>query len=232
MTLTGLMHLLVPFGLSERTSATLLHAIVVCLNALTVALGKDNEVLSADRIYGSTELSRWTNAFACGYFLYDFFVVLFHLPIDLKFLLHAVVCGLAFWYAQAPLFQYYTTRFLLFELSTPFLNLKNCAHALDWPSSWKDIIDKLFSAAFVGCRLIYGLPMSFEFVAFLWDLLSKQRNPETHTVALPSPAMLTFCIFAITSMSGLNVVWTLLAAFGKNPTEHEVEDENDGKKET
>mmetsp|Transcript_19829 Transcript_19829/g.38870 ORF Transcript_19829/g.38870 Transcript_19829/m.38870 type:complete len:215 (-) Transcript_19829:269-913(-) len=196
------------------------HALVVCVNALLIVLGSDNEVLLKDRMYGTTALAGWTHAFSCGYFLYDFVVVLMHLPVDMKFLLHAVVCGLAYWYAQNPLFQYYTIRFLLFELSTPMLNIMSLAQILSWPKKWQTIVEKLFGACFVGCRLIYGLPMAIAFDRYLIDLFLQQQDPKTFSSNVPSSPMLAFCIFAISSMAGLNVVWFLLALFGKKPAAH------------
>lgn len=157
------------------------------------------------RSRNKTDLTAFTQAFSCSYFMFDLLVVLHHKPLDLKFLAHAIVCGSAYWLAQVPYFNYYTIRFLLFELSTPFLNIRNALVVADANETLKFISTVLFGLSFVGCRIVYGIPTAIDFVMYLLSLIEQQ--PEDLSVPV-----LYFSVFAISSMSLLNVVWFVMAA--------------------
>jgi hypothetical protein len=190
--------------------ASQVHALLSLTFAFLCIFGPDGEVLGADRVLASTPLSRAAHAFSCAYFFFDLLVVVHHEPLDLKFLLHAVVCGLAYWFAQAPVFQYYTVRFLLYELSTPLLNVKLWLQFVQGPKLLTGLADLGFKLAFVGCRLVYGVPLAVGFDLFLLQLVERARAGGAQAAKLPSLNVLYFSIFAVTSMAGLNVLWFLL----------------------
>ncbi len=188
------------------------HAVFSCSLALYCIHGAPKGKLESDRVYGHDAMSDMLCAFSAAYFFYDLFVVLSHLPLDYKFLLHAIVCGAAYWLTQAPFFQYYTVRFLLYELSTPLLNVNIFLQLMKSKGKWVDLTQKLFGASFIGCRVLYGIPLSYDFASFCWSLIEKQKEDPAGQDSI-NVNVLYFSIFATVSMSSLNVIWVLLALF-------------------
>ena len=140
------------------------------------------------------------HGFACGYFLYDLLIVIHTLPNGFEYLLHAVVCGWAYWAAQTPFLQYYTVRFLLFELSTPGINVLRMLKVYNCNKSLETCIKGLTATMFLSCRVIYGFPLGLECINFCLKLLNKPP-------AGISIDMIYFGIFAVASMCTLNMVW-------------------------
>jgi len=180
------------------------HAVVCLFLVYYILLGADGVVLEGDKIFGATDLSMLVEGLSCGYFLYDVPVVLWSRPVDLKFLLHAIVCGGAYWLSQEPYFQYFTVRFLLYELSTPLLNLRTMLVVYSFGEKWVRLVSGLFGIVFVGCRIVYGLYLSCYFLYFLYGQLG---------LGLVDEGVLYFGLFAGGSMACLNVVWFLVTLF-------------------
>jgi len=207
---------------------SLAHAVVACALSLLVIHGPDNEVLLADKIGASTPLSELTHAFSCGYFLIDILVVLHHKPVDLKFLVHGIVCGAAYWLAQAPLFQYYTIRFLLFELSTPWMNLRHLCDLFHAPKPLSALASLGLMVSFLGCRIAYGISLGYDFTTFLLGLVQTQADPRSRSDNVPAVEVLYFCVSAVVSMCSLNLLWLLLALFSSKQGRKELIGEGQG----
>ena len=74
--------------------------------------------------YISTNRAGSLFAITTGYFLWDTMVSLLYLRENGPgFLIHAVLCCYVFVCSYKPFMQYYGVHFLLWELSSPFLNL-------------------------------------------------------------------------------------------------------------
>jgi len=185
------------------------HAVMVCASALWLMNTNAGAALEYDKIRGTNELAMVTCGISCGYFLYDFFLVMRHTHIDVKFLVHAIVCGLAFWFSMEPAFQYFTVRFLLFELSTPLLHLTSLCRIFRAPKNVTDMCWNVFGVAFAGCRILYGIPLGIQFFCFVLDVVDRKKievgNEELQN--LPSDNVLYFAGFAVLSMTGLNLFW-------------------------
>lgn len=166
------------------------------------------------RRYGTTDVTLKLQTFSCGYFLYDFFVVIGQEEIDKKFLFHAIVCGAAYYLAQGPYFQYYTTRFLLFELSTPILNTRTFLIMTNANDSLVKLCGPLFGITFVCARLLYGIPLAYDFLGYLKELIDSENDK------YPSKSILYFSAFAVFSMTCLNIVWFLVTLFNPPKTDH------------
>ncbi len=177
-----------------------IHAILACGLAIYGIYGPDGYVLAQDPVNGTTDISKLVMTFSTGYFLYDFWVISTFSPVDYKFLLHAIVCGICSWLTQAPFCQYYALRYLLFELSTPFLNMMHVSNLFEKAHTFKKIAKASFAISFVSCRILYGIPLCIDFCTFCWSRMGKVES----AVGL---YVLYFSIFASVSMTMLNVSW-------------------------
>ncbi|ODQ67578.1 DUF887-domain-containing protein [Nadsonia fulvescens var. elongata DSM 6958] len=82
-----------------------------------------DEALNNDIIRGYTPYSGFVSAMACGYFIWDSYVCLRYINLfGPSFLLHGFSSLFVFVQTLRPYLLHYVPIFLLFELSTPFVN--------------------------------------------------------------------------------------------------------------
>lgn len=63
-------------------------------------------------------------ATACGYFLWDALISTYYVRwFGIGFVVHGILSLQIFLFSYHPFLQYYGPAFLLFEASTPFLNM-------------------------------------------------------------------------------------------------------------
>ncbi|CAG8513807.1 5221_t:CDS:2 [Paraglomus brasilianum] len=100
---------------------SLVHS--VAITALSAPLLFD-ETLLKDKVFGYDEYAGNVYAIACGYFLWDSLVSLYYVKaFGVGFVVHGASCFGVYLFAYRPFLNYYGAAFLMFELSTPFLNL-------------------------------------------------------------------------------------------------------------
>jgi hypothetical protein len=110
------------------------------------------------RVYGYTGASGLVQAFACGYFLWDFVLCSAHFSVfGAGLLAHAISALLVFSLGFRPFVNYYGPVFILYELSTPFLNLHWFFDKLGMTGSTPQFVNGLFLiGTFFGARLCWG----------------------------------------------------------------------------
>ncbi len=77
-----------------------------------------------ERIWGYTGAAGLVQALATGYFLFDLVVMMRFLDVfGLGMLAHGLSCFVTYLIGFRPIANYYSCVFMLYELSTPFLNI-------------------------------------------------------------------------------------------------------------
>ncbi|KAI0034501.1 TLC domain-containing protein, partial [Vararia minispora EC-137] len=144
-------------------ATALTHALLVVPLA-TCALG--SKELNTDRVFGWSVDGRAgaACAVAAGYFIWDTVVSAVQFR-DGAFVLHGALCGAIYLYAFRPFLAYYAVRFLLWELSTPFLHIHWFLDKLGHTgSSFQRANGAMLLCTFAGARLVYGPYMSYHFL--------------------------------------------------------------------
>ncbi|TCD63548.1 hypothetical protein EIP91_005294 [Steccherinum ochraceum] len=152
--------------------------------------------LEEDKTFGWHESIGVLDAVAVGYFFWEFVDAVWNYT-DFGFVLHGLICTILYTMTFRPFLGYYSPRFLLWELSTPFLNIHWLLDKLDLTGSIYQYVNGiLLLGVFFGVRLVYGIWMSSEFFVTLFNV----RN-EINTFYLVALAI------GNTVLNGLNIFW-------------------------
>ncbi|KAH8893718.1 DUF887-domain-containing protein [Thozetella sp. PMI_491] len=118
------------------------------------------------RIWGYTGASAMIQSLAAGYFVWDFVVTVLNLDVfGLGLLAHASSALMVYSFGYRPFLNYYGTVFILYELSTPFLNVHWFCDKLNLTGSNLQFYNGLILlATFFGSRLVWGTAQS----AWVW----------------------------------------------------------------
>ncbi|KAI7213474.1 DUF887-domain-containing protein [Hortaea werneckii] len=116
-----------------------------------------------ERIWGYSGLSGMCQSFALGYFLWDFMMCAVYVRIfGWGMLAHAISATSVFMLGYRPFVYYYCPVFLLYELSSPFLNIHWFCDKLDLTGSIYQAVNGAFlTSTFFCCRIIWGLYNSY-----------------------------------------------------------------------
>ncbi|KAI0313660.1 DUF887-domain-containing protein [Amylostereum chailletii] len=146
-------------GWNVRVASTV-HALLVVPLAVRCF---SSPVLDMDRAFGWDDTAGALYAMSCGYFAWDTLTSIVQYE-GIGFVVHGVVCLAIYLMGFRPFLAYYGTRFLLWELSTPFLNIH---WFLDKTGRTGSVFQLLNGAAlistFASVRLVYGGIMSYQF---------------------------------------------------------------------
>ncbi|KAF2706948.1 DUF887-domain-containing protein [Pleomassaria siparia CBS 279.74] len=144
---------------------------VICVLALYV-LWSDQERRDMDwemRVWGYTGASGLIQAFAGGYFVWDLMVTLQNVRIfGPGMLAHAVSALFVFSLGFRPFVNFYAPTFILYELSSPFLNIHWFCDKLNMTGTklqFYNGITLLFT--FFSCRLMWG---SYQSIRVFYDV--------------------------------------------------------------
>ncbi|KAL6242164.1 hypothetical protein RBB50_011076 [Rhinocladiella similis] len=157
-------------------------------------MGKDRGGKGAvERIYGYTGASGLIQAFATGYFVWDIVVSTRYLKIfGIGIWMHAVTALAVFSLGFRPFCNYYGPVFILYELSSPFLNIHWFCDKLNMTGSklqWYN--GMLLLGMFFSCRLIWGTYQSLRVYQDVWHAMhlnTKGQPPfirELHESSVP-----------------------------------------------
>ena len=165
----------------------------------TNALGLRTHPLAVDRLYGYDYETAQVYAIAQGYFVWDSVISILHEGPG--FIAHGLVALVAFTLVYHPIFMYDGLGFLLWELSTPFLNIHWFLDKLGKTGTVWQLINAVFLlSAYVGARLTFGVYNSFSFFKFV-VAPSKPHHP-------PIPMHLkTFYMAGNLILNSLNFFW-------------------------
>ncbi|KAI9761543.1 MAG: SWI/SNF complex component snf12 [Chaenotheca gracillima] len=149
----------------------------VLVNSLALWVMMNDEERShmdwRERVWGYTGAGGLTQALAAGYFLWDLQVTAFNVGIfGWGMLAHAVSAVVVFSFGFRPFVNYYGPTFILYELSSPFLNIHWFLDKVNMTGSkmqWYNGI--LLLSTFFGCRLVWGTYQSVRVYQDVWSAL-------------------------------------------------------------
>ncbi|KAK6343189.1 hypothetical protein TWF730_010789 [Orbilia blumenaviensis] len=155
---------------------SLVQSTLICIISLyTMFVDRERSAMDAkQRVWGYTGLLGMTQAFGAGYFLWDLMVSTQYLNIFGPGLLAHAICALCvFSLGFRPFVNYYAPTFLLYELSSPFLNFHWFMDKLEMTGSSLQLANGIcLLVVFFSCRLVYGTYSSFRVgsdIYFAWQ---------------------------------------------------------------
>ncbi|KAI8587114.1 TLC domain-containing protein [Geranomyces variabilis] len=171
------------------------HAALIVILAYPLL---SNETLLKDKIGGYDAYAGEVYAVACGYFLWDSVVCLMNIKqFGIGFALHGVSCLGVFLLSFRPFLMYYGAAFLMFELSTPFLNIHwFCDKTGRTGSTLQKVNGAILIVTFFVARIVFGFLNSYDFIL---TCLARIDEIPTHYVYFYGAANIL--------LNALNVFW-------------------------
>ncbi|KAH8106883.1 DUF887-domain-containing protein [Cristinia sonorae] len=152
--------------------------------------------LENDKAFGWHESIGTLDAVAVGYFFWEFADAVYNYT-DFGFVMHGLICTVLYSLTFRPFLGYYSPRFLLWELSTPFLNIHWLLDKLDLTGSvYQYVNGVILLGVFFSVRIVYGLYMSFYFMLTLRDVQNDVQ-----------PLYLVLLLVGNLILNGLNLFW-------------------------
>ncbi|RHZ61948.1 TLC domain-containing protein [Aspergillus thermomutatus] len=173
----------------------------VLINAVALwVIFTDNErksMSTAERVYGYSGACALISALAAGYFIYDLYVSTVYVKIfGIGMLFHAVSALWVFSFGFRPFLHFYSPVFILYELSSPFLNIHWFLDKVNMTGSKLQLYNGiLLLVVFFCCRLIWGTWQSALVYRDMWYAL-KQVWSASESAAL-NPVDITADVFQI-----------------------------------
>ncbi|KAI0478669.1 TLC domain-containing protein [Xylariaceae sp. FL0804] len=148
-----------------------------------------------ERIWGYDGAAAMIQALAAGYFLFDLIVTASNVNVfGVGMLAHAVSALLVYSFGFRPFLNYYSCNFILWELSSPFLNIHWFFDKLNMTGSRAQLYNGLvLIATFFSCRLVWGTIQSFFVFRDVWAGLG--ARPATADTAVPTGDELSTALF-------------------------------------
>lgn len=149
------------------------------INTLALwVMWKDEERGAMDweeRVWGYTGASGLVQGFAGGYFLWDLFVTLANVNIfGAGMLVHAVSALFVFSLGFRPFLNFYGPTFILYELSSPFLNIHWFCDKLNLTGSKIQLYNGIMLLfTFFSCRLVWG---SYQSIRVFIDIFHAMQH--------------------------------------------------------
>lgn len=131
------------------------------------------------RVWGYTGACGLVQALACGYFVWDLWISLRYVrEFGLGLLAHAVSALAVFSFGFRPFVNYYATTFILYELSSPFLNIHWFCDKLNLTGSKLQLYNGfLLIGSFFGARLCWGSYSSMRCFYDVYRALTQPGGP-------------------------------------------------------
>lgn len=181
-----------------------IQAIIICVLGLPVF---GNKYLGVDHVFATTPYSKFYTSMALSYFIWDTIVSAVYVNyFGVGFLIHGIVSTAVFYIAvEYKFIQYYSAIFLLFEISTPFLDIRWVGLKFDVLSeTFKLINNIILILIFFFVRICWGWYQVFRLG---FDLYAAKDTDGFNTVGA---IIILACNFVL---DVLNVFW-----FGKMMT--------------
>ncbi|KHN98598.1 DUF887 domain protein [Metarhizium album ARSEF 1941] len=164
--------------------ATLINGLAIWV---MVTDGERRAMPWEERIWGYTGATSMIQALAAGYFVWDLIVTSMNLDVfGLGTLAHAIAALLVFSLGFRPFVNYYGCIFILWELSTPFLNIHWFMDKLGMTGSKAQLYNGfLLLFSFFSCRLVYGTHQSVMVFRDIWSAINRHPSPASlHSMAM------------------------------------------------
>lgn len=160
------------------------------INTLALwVMWKDEERGAMDweeKVWGYTGASGLVQGFAGGYFLWDLFVTLANVNIfGAGMLAHAVSALFVFSLGFRPFLNFYGPTFILYELSSPFLNIHWFCDKLNLTGSKIQLYNGIMLLfTFFSCRLVWG---SYQSIRVFTDIFHAMQHGGSVTNSRATP---------------------------------------------
>ncbi|RFU33390.1 hypothetical protein B7463_g2969, partial [Scytalidium lignicola] len=168
---------------------SLFQSIMISALALVVMFTDEDRknMTWEERVWGYTGRGGMIQGLATGYFLWDFMITIQHLRLfGVDMLGHAVSALVVFSFGFRPFVNYYASTFILYELSTIFLNFHWFFDKLDLTGTRGQLYNGIvLLITFFGCRLVWGTYQSLRVYQDLWAAL--HYNPAKSAKVKTSP---------------------------------------------
>lgn len=195
------------------------QACFICVKALSVVFNDPSRrnTSAQRRLWEYSSQAGAVQAYAAGYFLWDIYVSIRYMHVSgPSALVHAICAFLVTMVGfvsssisyglenfanclQRPFGNYYGVNFVLYELSTPFLNIHWMLDKFGMTGSNLQLYNGLaLMASFFGCRLVWG---SYQTWLMTTDMLSAWRAGPVPRILFPT------YLFANTTLTCLNFYW-------------------------
>ncbi|KAG9188981.1 hypothetical protein G6011_05849 [Alternaria panax] len=117
-----------------------------------------NQMDATERVHGYTGASGLIQAFAGGYFLWDLVITVQNVKaFGTGMLFHAICALCVFSLGFRPFVNYYACTFILYELSSPFLNIHWFCDKLNMTGTTLQLVNGIvLLCTFFSCRIVWG----------------------------------------------------------------------------
>ncbi|PHH79970.1 hypothetical protein CDD80_3255 [Ophiocordyceps camponoti-rufipedis] len=174
-----------------------------------------------ERIWGYTGASGMIQALATGYFLWDLVVTSRNLDVfGIGTLAHALAALLVFSFGFRPFVNYYACVFILWEISTPFLNIHWFLDKTNRTGSRAQLYNGyMLLFTFFSTRLVYGTYSSMICFFDVWATIGRRMDtvPRNDTIMVfvddsaAVPLWLGYVYLASNiTLNGLNFYWFVM----------------------
>ncbi|KAK9444332.1 TRAM/LAG1/CLN8 like protein [Metarhizium brunneum] len=198
--------------------ATLINGLAIWV---MIADDERREMSWEERIWGYTGATSMIQALAAGYFVWDLIVTSMNLDVfGLGTLAHAIAALLVFSLGFRPFVNYYGCIFILWELSTPFLNIHWFMDKLGMTGSKAQLYNGfLLLSSFFSCRLVYGTYQSVMVFRDIWSAINGHPSSSslhlmtmqfaTDVSTIP-PWLGAVYLASNLTLNGLNFYWFIM----------------------
>ncbi|KAI8322009.1 hypothetical protein GQ54DRAFT_304328 [Martensiomyces pterosporus] len=177
----------------RKTSA--LHAMYIVTMSLVVIA---NTKLRRDPLHGTDPVAETSFTVTVGYFLWD--IINTYNNVDINgwgFMVHAVMSFGVYLLSYTPFLQYYGACFMMFEVSTLFLNLHHALEDMGFKDSILYFINGMaLVSSFFFARIVYGTILSIN----VW------RDMASSTVPI-NPLIANFVRLSNLTLLSLSYYW-------------------------
>ncbi|GAA5806910.1 hypothetical protein MFLAVUS_000258 [Mucor flavus] len=137
-----------------------IHCLVVVTGSFFIFA--DN-TLDQDRVNGYVRWAADIYSISCGYFLWDTIIAIYFYKYQgISMVLHGMVSFSVFIFSFRPFINYYGAIFLMYELSTIFLNFHWFMDKLGWTGSKIQLVNGVvLLLTFFFARIVFGTFMSY-----------------------------------------------------------------------
>ncbi|GAN08980.1 DUF887-domain-containing protein [Mucor ambiguus] len=120
--------------------------------------------LNQDRVFGYVRWAADIYSISCGYFLWDTIIAIYFYKYQgISMVFHGVASFSVFIFSFRPFVNYYGAIFLMYELSTIFLNFHWFMDKLNWTGSKIQLVNGVvLLLTFFFARIVFGTYMSYK----------------------------------------------------------------------
>ncbi|KAI8086625.1 TLC domain-containing protein [Halteromyces radiatus] len=172
--------------------------VVSTIHCITVVIGSffimGDKTLNNDRVFGYTYWAANIYSISCGYFLWDTFVAIHYIKHQgISMVCHGIASFAVFIFGYKPFVNYYGAIFLMYELSTIFLNFNWFMDKIGWTGTKAQLINGIFLIlSFFGARIVFGIYMTIQMWTDIYAV--KELVPLRYIVVYGSANFATVCL--------------------------------------